>query len=93
MGLVIKGFSALVLNGAHFDLLLGVNWIEGTNAKLDVANQKVYFGSVPVELGNAAVPRVELLVARLKVSCQKLMNFGQGEVWVVYIKHEVLQPN
>ena len=57
-----------------------MNWIEGTNARLDVANWKVYFGSVPVELGNAAVPQVELLVAWLKVSCQKLMNFGQGEV-------------
>ena len=36
---------------------------------------------------------MELLIARLKVLCQKLMNFGQGEVWLVYIKHEVLQLN
>ena len=90
---VIKGFPALVLNGAHFDLLLGVNWIERTNARLDVANWKVYFGSVPVELGNAAVFQVELLVTWLKVLCQKLINFGQREVQVVYIKHKVLQPN
>ena len=63
VGPVIKGFPALVLNGAHFDLLLRVNWIEETNARLDVANWKVYFGSVPVELSNAVVPQVELLVA------------------------------
>ena len=46
-----------------------------------------------VKLGNYVVPQVKLLIIWLKVLGQKLMNFGQGEVRVVYIKHKVLQPN
>jgi len=83
---------AIVLEGSHFDLLLGVSWIKATKAIINGENNTLCMGNTTVSCGYWPEPSsMPLSVSTMKSNTS--VNIPAGGSCSVPINHEKLKAN
>ena len=81
---------ALVLDGLHYNILLGVNWLVYTKADLDLKIMNLKTEGEDIKIGAYPNPMAGFTAGKLKVYAVKLYWLEPGARMMLEIKHNSL---
>lgn len=90
VGSSVTKLPAIVLEGLHFDALLGVNWITSVNAKLDVAKNTIQVNNEEITLQSFSEPETNLIQKSSRLYLNNFICLNPGEESVVSIIHGMI---